>query len=42
MLYFSSRSKARNFAAGKGHKVIDLQAKGVTNLTGSRWAVKVL
>lgn len=36
MLKFSTRSKARQFAAKAGKKVVDL---GTT--TGSRWAVKV-
>lgn len=40
MLYFKTRALARNFA--KGRKVIDLMTKGISNLTHSRWAVKVL
>lgn len=38
MLKFSTRSKARAFAAKSGHKIVDLGADTI----GSRWAVKIL
>ena len=37
MLYFSTRSKARAFAAKSNHKVVDNGAG-----SAKRWAVKVL
>lgn len=37
MLKFSTRSKARTFAAKSGRKVYDLGADTI----GSRWAVKI-
>lgn len=42
MFYFESRSKARQFAAIKGRKVVDLMTKGISNLNGHRWAVAVI
>lgn len=38
MLKFTSRALARNFAKKTNRKVIGLG----TNMTGSRWAVRVL
>lgn len=38
MLKFSTRSKAREFAAKSGRKIVDLGADTI----GSRWAVKVV
>lgn len=38
MLKFSSRAKARAFAAKRGYKVVDLGK----DATGSRWAVRVI
>lgn len=38
MLKFSSRAKAREYAAKRGYKVIDLGKDS----QGSRWAVRVI
>lgn len=38
MLKFSTRYKARVFAAKSGRKIVDLGADTI----GSRWAVKIL